>query len=487
MALSTSFAYRDNAGYFFFVNMEVAVGYDNKYLGVYLHTSDRDGKTWDKYILRATRIYYEVDGVEYMVQSQNSAEYCQCLIDWLPMRIITPEDPQQNLTTITITRVEAFKNGIWVECVTDSTDLTLTVSVALDADADGTAVLFYPWRFWWGPFTKNCFPNALWGPYKGQKVNIVSGNFWDADGCLIMPRSNNAIRYYSTPASYCMREDDSRVCILPSGDAYFAITTPSGREVAALPIVANRRLRLFPAPDTSSASGEEVAVVVGIFVSLGEEVEFTVDRDVRYWDDIPLGYIVKNRYNAIRPILMEGVRVGIDQPLISTEDITEERPYMVNVKFDGTILQEEYPFLSPMCPYPTPYIMRLPSARNMPTNPLNECEYDCVIYWIDKNGSPYTLPMAVAGGETSSKMRDGGAYDGDHVAVLRSPLLTHEEMMHAVTITESLKIAVKFKEDIYVMYPADVWTWAMVEDVSVVHSYDETSSVVEINLITSKS
>lgn len=484
MALSTSFIFGYER-YFFRVNMEVAVGYDNKYLGVYLHTSDRDGTTWDKDTLLSTRIYYEVDGVEYMVQSQNSAEYCQCLIDWLPMRIITPEAPQQNLTTITLTRVYIWTATKWVECTTGSTDLTLTVSVALDADADGTAVLFYPWRFWWGPFTRNCFPNALWGPYKGQKWKIaVYGSFWDADGCLLMPRSWRAIYNYSTRASYCMREDDARVCILPVGDAYYPISLKSGKEVAALPLVKNRRLRLISAPDSSSTTGSEVAIVIGIFVSSGEEVEFTFDREVRYWDDIPLGYTVDGKYDAIRPVLMEGVRVGIDFPLISTADIEEDRPYMVNVKFDGTILQEEYPFLSPMCPYPTPYIARLASARNMPTNPLNECEYDCVIYWIDKNGSPYTLPMAVAGGETSSKMRDGGAYDGDHVAVLRSPLLTHEEMMHAVTITESLKIAVKFKEDIYAMYPADEWAWAMVEDVSVVHPYDETSSVVEINLIT---
>lgn len=462
----------------FRVNISVARGMDNKFLGVHICTADNytpNPGEWYGGVGVATRIFYKIDGVIYMVQSQAHSERCQVLIDWVPPRIITPEAPEDNLTTITITQVLIFTTK-WVECSTEQPDRTFTYCVALDADADGTPAIFYPWRFWWGPYNVNCFPRALWGPFKGVKETY---KMWNAPGTLNMPRSWLAYQN-GVPASYCAREDDAKVLFMPNDGTLVSVDGVG--EVTELPAVTNKRLNMLPVPGTSGV----VNMVIGIFITeVGEDVEFTLSHECRQWDDIALGYRF-DRYTAIRPFYFEGIRIGIDKILIETEDTSTWRPYMFNVKFDSAITTDEYPFITSYTPYPTPYVMKMGGARWMPSNPLRECDYDCVIYWINANGTPYTLPMSVTGGKMSAKLQDGGAYGGDGVAILRSPSLTTDEMASAVTITESPRIAIKFKEDMFSLYPADEWTWAMVDDVEVVNVYDEQTQTVEISLITRK-
>lgn len=123
-----------------------------------------------------------------------------------------------------------------------------------------------------------------------------------------------------------------------------------------------------------------------------------------------------------------------------------------------------------------------PAARNRYRR-LPDCQWQAGIKWLNANGTPFILPFSIEGAETTAKMQDGGAYDGDDVIILRSPALTSEEMKYAATIGESLKIAVVFQRAQGAAYPALTWVWAAVEDITITDMADAQSQTIEIHVI----
>lgn len=427
---------------------------------------------------------------------------------WDDPTIGNPDTPQDYTQTLTLTSLCLNIGDGWGEVVEEITDsqgktpeaVTFTFTPALSADATGTLIDHYPWRFKWGKLSDNCTPyRHIYGPQAGDEMGQVYGWGYTPNpdslpvGCAAANSVGTIRTIHEKDRSLFLRPDDAdsmvtwETNLLYSFDADGNHLCTWGWERVGFNTRENYVFCPVYFPDGTETLDVVLFFIVGdIAPSISIIQDYTKWSDMEVWDEITLPYTIFG-LNKVRPY-----RLHFDNPpssgyirLCWWDAAPLSRAFFMcamNVAINSTISETDIPFVSQYTDVWTPYVYEK-SGGDKITILLPDCSWSVEVKWLDAKGTPFILPFAIEGGKNTAKMTDVGYYDGDRTITLRSPALTSEEMKFAATIGESLRIAVKFKEAQGRAYPADTWVWAAVDDVSIVNVEGESPQVIEINLI----
>lgn len=486
-------------------------GSDGRYVGVWFSVDFASQEMRYLFSLNALAVRAVVNGTTYQSYMAGSGITRMINSRWDDPTIGNPDNPEDYTQTLKLTALYVNTGSGW----TDVTDIiidsdgkipdavTFTFTPALNADATGALIDYYPWKFKWRKLSDNCTPyRHVYGPQAGDELGRVA--WWSSspnpDSLPIGCAAANSVSTIKTryerdgDMSLFLRSDDADCMITWESSNVYAYDA-DGNHICTWgwEYVGARSQDYYCLYPVYFPEGTETLDIVLYFL-VGDVAPSPVWMqdtlkwvDVEVWPDITLPYTIFG-LNKIRPYHFHSANPPTSAkhiPLYWWDAAAESKDYyccFMNVAVNSTISETDIPFVSSYTDVWAPYVYEKSGGSKIKLL-LPDCSWDVELKWLDANGTPFILPFSIDGGKNTAKMTDEGYYDGDMTIILRSPSLTPEEMKIAATIGESLRIAVKFKEAQGRAYPSNTWVWAAVDDISIVNVEGEGMQVIEINLL----